>query len=140
MNAKPSSVSRTHTFRMLGSRGGIEVVVELRYSRDQPYAVIATFHASPDSSVEWDFSRDLLIEGMIAEAGEGDIRIGPADDNLHTIIFELRSPDGYAVLATDAGPLAEFLAASYEMVAVGAEHLAVDVEHELTALLTNDIY
>jgi Streptomyces sporulation and cell division protein, SsgA len=135
-----STVSRTYPFRMLGAQGCVEVTVELRYCRAQPYAVVATFHADARSSVQWDFSRDLLIEGMIDEAGLGDIRIGPADDNAYTIIFELRSPEGRAMLATDAGPLAEFLAASYELVAVGAEHLAVDVDHELTALLANDSY
>ena len=51
--------------------------VALRYDTRDPYAIIAAFRTGRAGWVEWVFSRDLLADGLIADAGDGDVRIRP---------------------------------------------------------------
>jgi hypothetical protein len=137
MNAQPASVSRSHIFELRCASGAVCVAALLEYTQDEPYAVTAAFRTGTSDTVRWDFARDLLIEGLIEEAGAGDIVVAPCDDDPSTIMIELRSPDGTALLAADAADLAEFLTATYAVVAVGAEDLTSAIDTELAALLTN---
>jgi hypothetical protein len=138
MNDLPAHVRQSHAFHMLCDGGQVGVAAELRYCRDDPYAVTATFRIGTDDGVQWLFARDLLIEGLIGGAGDGDIRIAPDETDADLVIVELRGPDRCAVLAVATASLAEFLAATYAVVDVGEEHRAVDIDGELTALLAND--
>lgn len=52
------------------------------YSTDDPMAV-QVFILAGRQWVEWVFSRDLLSDGLIAEAGVGDVRICPVDFQEH---------------------------------------------------------
>jgi hypothetical protein len=137
MKERPNSVSQSHTFHMLCGGAQIGVTGELGYCRDDPYAVTATFRVGTGDGVQWLFARDLLIEGVIGPVGDGDFRIAPDESDAETVIIELRGPDKCAVLAVDAVSVAEFLTATYAVVGVGEEHVAVDIDRELAAL-TND--
>ncbi|HVV24355.1 MAG TPA: SsgA family sporulation/cell division regulator [Pseudonocardiaceae bacterium] len=138
MNDRPACVRQSHTFHMLCAAGQVGVVGELEYRRAEPYAVTATFRVGSDAGVQWLFARDLLVEGVIGPAGDGDIHIAPDENDVETVIIELRSPDGSAVLAVRAQCLAEFLDATYAVVGVGEEHRTVDIDYELFTLLAND--
>jgi hypothetical protein len=138
MNDLPAHVRQSLAFSMLCEGGQVGVAAELGYCRDDPYAVTATFRVGTDDGVRWLFARDLLIEGLIAGAGDGDIRIAPDQFDSDLVLVELRGPDRRAVLTVAAASLAEFLAATYAVVDVGEEHRAIDIDGELTALSVND--
>src|SRR5689334_19652674 len=112
----------------------VPLEVELRYDTTDPFAVVAAFRPGRDDCVEWAFARDLLADGLIADAGEGDIRIRPSLNDIEMVIIELRSPSGDALFEAAAEDLADFLDETYEIVMPGNEHLWVDIDAELTRL------
>lgn len=118
----------------------VPVQVELRYDTRDPYAVIAAFRTGRAGWVEWVFSRDLLADGLLADAGEGDVRIRPAADDPETVIFELNSPSGHAVFETSAHRLADFLDRTYDIVVPGGESLWMDFDDAVETLLSNDLH
>ena len=112
----------------------VPLEVELRYDTLDPFAVVAAFRPGRDDCVEWAFARDLLADGLIGDAGEGDIRVRPSDSDVEMVVVELRSPSGQAVFEAPAEDLAEFLDETYEIVMPGNEHLWVDIDAELMRL------
>ncbi|GAB3878459.1 hypothetical protein GCM10029964_029140 [Kibdelosporangium lantanae] len=83
----------TAVFDLLAPRTpAVPVKVELRYDTRDPYAVVAAFRTGRAGWVEWVFARDLLADGLIAEAGDGDVRIRPAVDDPEVVVIELSSP------------------------------------------------
>jgi hypothetical protein len=117
----------------------VPVQVELRYDTRDPYAVIAAFRTGRAGWVEWCFSRDLLADGLLAETGEGDVRISPAEDP-EVVIFELSSPSGHAVFETSAHRLADFLDRTYDIVVPGGEAHWMDFDGAVSHLLSNDLH
>jgi hypothetical protein len=114
----------TAVFDLLAPRTpAVPVKVELRYDTRDPYAVVAAFRTGRAGWVEWVFARDLLADGLIAEAGNGDVRIRPAVDD----------PEA------SAQELADFLDRTYDVVVPGNEHLWVDVDEALTHLISTDL-
>ena len=109
------------------------------YQADEPYSVTVAFQASPDRWVEWVFARDLLADGLIAHAGEGDVTIRPAVNDPEVVAIELSSPSGHAVFEASAQELADFLDRTYDVVVPGNENLWVDVDEALTRLLPHDL-
>ncbi|MBB5960455.1 hypothetical protein FHS29_007079 [Saccharothrix tamanrassetensis] len=85
------------------------------------------------------FARDLLADGLIADAGDGDVRIRPAADDPEVVVIELSSPSGHAMFEASAQELADFLDRTYDVVVPGNEHLWVDVDEALTHLISNDL-
>jgi hypothetical protein len=85
------------------------------------------------------FSRDLLADGLLAEAGDGDVRIRPGTDDPEVVVFELSSPSGHAVFETSAHRLADFLDRSYDIVVPGAEILWLDFDNAVEHLLSTDL-
>lgn len=138
MSDRSTRVCQSHTFHMLCPSGQARITGELTYRRDDPYAVTATFRVGTEAGVEWLFARDLLIEGLIGGAGEGDIRIAPDENDADTTVIQLRSPERSAVLTVATACLTEFLTATYAVVGVGEELGAFDVDRELVVLLAND--
>jgi hypothetical protein len=107
----------------------------LRYVADDPFAVEATFRAGPDA-ISWVLGRDLLNDGLLGESGEGDVRVWPImEDGVRTVMLELTSPDGRAVLSADAESLEGFLQRTYEAVPLGYEGDHLDVEAAIAQLL-----
>jgi hypothetical protein len=137
MNERPVRVCQSHTFHLLSDGGQVGVVGELGYCRDDPYAVTATFRVGAGDGVQWLVARDLLIEGLISPAGDGDFHIAPDESDADLVNIELRGPDRCAVLTVTTAALTEFLTATYAVVGVGEEHRAVDIDDEL-AVLAND--
>jgi hypothetical protein len=117
----------------------VPVQVELRYDTRDPYAVVAAFRTGRAGWVEWAFARDLLADGLIAEAGDGDVRIRPSVEDPEVVVIELNSPSGHAVFDASAQELAEFLDRTYDVVVPGNENLWVDVDEALTHLISTDL-
>lgn len=129
----------TAVFELLAPRTpAVPVQVELRYDTRDPYAVIAAFRTGHTGWVEWVFSRDLLADGLIAYAGEGDVRIRPAADNPEVVVVELSSPSGHAMFEASAEELADFLDRTYDVVLPGNEDMWVNVDEALTHLMPRD--
>ncbi|WP_020495029.1 MULTISPECIES: SsgA family sporulation/cell division regulator [Sciscionella] len=130
----------TSVFELLAPRTpAVPVQVELRYDTRDPYAVIAAFRTGRSGWVEWVFARDLLADGLIADAGEGDVRMRPATDDPGVIVLELTSPSGHAMFEASAEELADFLDSTYDVVLPGNEHLWVDVDDAIASLIPNDM-
>ncbi|MFG1809696.1 SsgA family sporulation/cell division regulator [Streptomyces sp. NPDC049040] len=55
------------------------VAVELRYRSQDPLAVEMVMRAPGEEEIAWTFSWELLARGRLAESGEGDVRIRPAE-------------------------------------------------------------
>lgn len=127
-------------FDLLAPRSpAVPVQVELRYDTRDPFAVVAAFRTGRAGWIEWVFSRDLLADGLLAEAGDGDVRIHPAPGEPEIIVVELNSPSGHAVFQASAQRLAEFLDASYDVVLPGHETLWIDVDDALDQMLANEL-
>jgi hypothetical protein len=117
----------------------VPVQVELRYDTRDPYAVAAAFRTGRAGWVEWVFSRDLLADGLLAHAGDGDVRIRPGSGDPEIVVVELNSPSGHAVFEASAQRLAEFLDASYDIVLPGNETLWMNVNDALDQMIANEL-
>jgi hypothetical protein len=115
----------------------LPMTAHLEYRADDPYAVAAAFHTGDDEPVRWVFARDLLDEGLVHPAGDGDVRVIPGrnDWGEHTLALQLASPDGVAVLEASAEDVLAFLEQSYRLVPPGTESDHCDVDAALSMLL-----
>nr|WP_180218299.1 SsgA family sporulation/cell division regulator [Streptomyces albus] len=108
----------------------------LRYDTGDPLAVRLVFPAEislDGEEVAWAFSRDLLAEGLLGPAGEGDVHICPCGQQ--RTVIELHAGEGVAVLEFPAADLRDFLRRTYEAVPPGAEGALLHLEEGLDALL-----
>lgn len=127
-----------HTEQLISRYGGsIPVRSRWTYRTAEPFTVTAAFQTDNDSWVEWVFARDLLLAGLSAPSGEGDVRFRPAEEaGQRLLLVEIESPDGHAVLVMDHTDVAEFAATTAAMVPIGAEEDFFDVD-ALIAEITN---
>ncbi|MFN8147488.1 MAG: SsgA family sporulation/cell division regulator [Candidatus Nanopelagicales bacterium] len=113
----------------------LQVPSTLVYAVDNPYAVTAVFRTA-DGDVTWVFGRDLLDDGLIEPAGEGDVTVWPTVVAGRPVVcLALASPAGSALLQLDAGALRVFLDESYELVEMGHEGEHLDIDAALAELL-----
>ncbi|MBV8931441.1 MAG: SsgA family sporulation/cell division regulator [Kutzneria sp.] len=117
----------------------VPVEVELRYDTRDPYAVTAAFRSGPSGWVEWCFARDLLADGLIAEAGNGDVRIRPVPGSMELVELVVSSPAGLAMFEAPAQELADFLDRTYDSVLPGNESHWVSVDDALITLMPRDL-
>lgn len=131
------TIRSTAVFDLVGSTNPpVPVQVELRYDTRDPYAVQAAFRTGRAGWVEWVFSRDLLTEGLIAQAGDGDVRIRPAEGE--AVEIELSSPSGHATFRALARDVSDFLGRTHDVIQPGSEDDWLDIEHALGLLLSTD--
>ncbi|RSS67314.1 SsgA family sporulation/cell division regulator [Streptomyces sp. WAC06614] len=102
----------------------LRLTVRLTYRPSDPYAVEAVFRSGPDR-VAWVFARELLVEGLRARAGAGDVTVWSDDTDVRKearrTFIELSPPEGTALVALPSGEVAQFLDESERIVAFGAE-------------------
>jgi hypothetical protein len=112
-----------------------DITVNLRYLRDDPFAVHLAFPAEislEGGEVEWVFARELLDDGLYAPSGEGDVHLWPCDSDRVVMAFE--SGRGVAMVEFAATDLDNFLQSSYRAVPMGQEGRQVDVDAYLATL------
>jgi Streptomyces sporulation and cell division protein, SsgA len=108
------------------------VVTRWTYTVADPFAVSLSVRTSNDRWVEWLVGRDLVVAGLDAPTGEGDVRMGPQIVQSYDIVeIEIRSSDGRAVLEVDRDLLRHFVEASVELVALGDEMRHIDLDREI---------
>ncbi len=111
------------------------VVTRWSYSADDPFAVVLAVRTRQDRWVEWLVGRELVIEGLAADAGEGDIRLSPQVVQGYDIVeIEIRSTDGRAVLEVDRDLLRHFIDTTLDLVALGDEAGLMDLDGELARI------
>ncbi|MCW2797933.1 MAG: sporulation and cell division protein SsgA [Nocardioides sp.] len=114
----------------------VELVATFGYQPDDPYAVWLTFHA-PDGEVRWAISRALMLHGLTAPAGEGDIRLWPSidEDARAVLVIDFRSPHGRLVAQALTSEVHGFLTRSLAMVPLGTESMHLDVDALVASIL-----
>jgi len=136
----PTAVTAELPLRMVvDTDRTIELPCEFEYRSDEPYAVRATFRTGP-ADIEWMFGRDLILEGLQRPSGEGDVVMWPENHgDVQIVLFALSSPTGQAVLECDRGHLEHFLRRTFDIVAVGDESAAIDIDACINLILREGI-
>ncbi|WFB08427.1 SsgA family sporulation/cell division regulator [Streptomyces sp. LX-29] len=121
------------------------IPVELGYDSADPYAVEITFHLPGDAPVTWAFARELLLDGLSAPTGEGDVHIAPTSPKgLSDVFIRLQVGGERALFRSAAAPLVAFLDRTDRLVPFGEERTAIDpvgdLEAELDRILAEDRY
>lgn len=107
----------------------------LTYSLSDPFAVTAAFRHS-DGEVVWVFARELLRQGLVDSAGDGDIQVRPiALGGRDLVQLTLSSPGGRAVLHAPRDEVASFLLASQDLLPEGDEWRHLNFDSGLSELL-----
>ena len=108
------------------------------YSKDDPFAVTITF-LTPEGDLPWTFSRELLLRGLTAPIGDGDVHVCPSinDRGRAVVIIELSSPDGHLVLLARAGDIHDFIARTSALVAPGTESDFFDADLLISQVLAS---
>jgi len=112
------------------------VPTTLGYRENDPYAVSLTFHSGA-GDVEWVVSRTLMLQGLAAPAGEGDVKIYPSidEDAKAVAVFDFSSPDGRLIATADSREVQTFLGKSFSAVPVGSESQHLDLDALIADLL-----
>ena len=89
--------------------------------------------------MSWVFARELLTHGVLAHAGQGDVRVwrSTEDEFSDVVYIGLVSPEGEALVQLSGTALASFLRKTYATCWPGEEpdHLDLDltIEHLLAS-------
>ncbi|GAA4910680.1 SsgA family sporulation/cell division regulator [Streptomyces coeruleoprunus] len=112
------------------------IPVELGYETRDPFAVRMTFHLPGDAPVTWAFGRELLLDGINAPAGDGDVRIEPTgSQELSDVSIRLRVGVEQALFRASAPPLVAFLDRTDKLVPLGQECTFGDFDEDLEEAL-----
>jgi hypothetical protein len=113
----------------------VTVLALLDYSAHEPYSVRATFRTS-EGDVRWVFARDLLSDGLIKPAGDGDIAVWPSkNSNGDVFCLSLSSPSGQALMEAPREDIEDFLARAYAVVPAGYESSMIDIDTLIDQIL-----
>jgi len=134
------TVSAEQDLRLLGPDGVIVALpVGLHYSSQDPYAIRMSFDAGTGEPVKWTFSRDLLAAALHGREGIGDVRAWPSAASAggkKILNIVLGPPAGCAYFEASAAGIEAFLARTFELIPVGQEVDCLDLDAELTELLS----
>ncbi|ROP26603.1 SsgA family sporulation/cell division regulator [Pseudokineococcus lusitanus] len=137
---RPQDVEVPVDLRLVSPEGdAVALPVTLRYTSDDPFAVTVAFGTGADAGadVQWVFARELLLAGLDAASGDGDVRVWPAADGRpDTTCVALSSPDGRALLEASTSDLRAFVVRTLAVVPRGGESRCMDLDAEIGHLLT----
>lgn len=119
-----------------GTGQAMALEAELGYTPADPYAVSATFRTT-GGDVIWTFARDLLIGGLSAPAGDGDVHVWPCLDSggRAVVIVELNSPDGELLVQVPSKDLYRFVNRTLSAVPAGGEGDFIDIDLLISQLI-----
>ncbi|MBV9011617.1 MAG: SsgA family sporulation/cell division regulator [Pseudonocardiales bacterium] len=127
-----SSEAVAHDMFALLHEAAAPVVTRWTYWTDDPFAVTVEIQTRGNRFVDWVLARELLVTGLSAPAGIGDVRVRPATmGEWEVTLVEIRSPDGRAVLEVDRDLLRQFVEATLDLVPLGSESMLVDIDAEI---------
>lgn len=132
----PSTITAPLPLVVSADTGDAEIAGELRYDPSDPFAVTLAMGVDFAEPVVWVFARDLLYAGTQEGSGEGDITIEPADDEHGRWVRITLATDCLATMLAPRDRVVEFLVDTYMRVPTGCELDHVDLDAELSALLS----
>ncbi|MGW7044126.1 SsgA family sporulation/cell division regulator [Streptomyces avermitilis] len=115
----------------------LSMSMRLQYESSDPYSVRAAFTVvGSDETVQWIIGRDLLADGLEGPAGEGDIRVWPAEEHgVCDLYILLNPPAGAALLKAPTQEIKAFLQETEAVVPRGAEPGHIDLDALLAHLV-----
>jgi sporulation and cell division protein SsgA len=113
------------------------VPAELSYDSSDPYAATISFRTEL-GTVVWTFGRELLLEGILEPAGDGDVHVWPCLDDAgrFVIVLELCTPVGDALVHLPPDDVTSFADRMLATVPVGEESAHLDLDSVVTQLLS----
>lgn len=116
----------------------VKIDTTFDYAAHEPFSVRASF-ITVDGAIEWVLSRDLLAQALTEPAGDGDVSAW-VEGTGSTAVFclQLTSPNGQALLETDASLIQDFLDRSYLTVPAGAESNMLNMDSLIAQLLDKE--
>ena len=106
--------------------------IRLHYDAMDPYAVSLT--VMDVAPCAWTFGRELLLDGIIDFAGEGDVVICPAEDS-DELLIEMRAADSHLVVRVGRDQVWDFLESTCLIVPPGTECRFLNIDDAITRLL-----
>ncbi|MGW8889397.1 SsgA family sporulation/cell division regulator [Streptomyces sp. NPDC055749] len=113
--------------------------MELRYEREDPFAVELAFYGPVGDLARWSFSRDLLLGGMRGSVGDGEVAIWPSEETEagSALFLQLGPQECHALLAVRRSTVSHWLSHTLMTVPVGREMAEVDWDEERRQLFRN---
>ncbi|MFE4513916.1 SsgA family sporulation/cell division regulator [Kitasatospora sp. NPDC056783] len=124
---------------VLGEHESVDVPVRLGYRSDDPLAVALEFLGPASDAGVWQFSRDLLWEGLHRPTGLGDVRVWPpcTCHGRASLRIMLRGCDSVVLVDLPARQVRRWLRReSFALVPRGTEATRIDWTAELDGLTT----
>ncbi len=113
------------------------VNAELRYYRDDPFAVQMLLSVDQSPAICWTFGRELLLAGVSMPAGIGDVQVYPTHDG---VIIELRSGGATARLLAHTPDISSFTDRTLVVVPLDSEMDHYDLDIDLSAIPVHDAF
>jgi hypothetical protein len=107
------------TAQLVSTHSRDDIPVELIYDDGDPWAVAFDF----GPGTRWLVARDLVMAGLDRPTGIGDVRIWPTPRDVGVLCVHLRAPTGEALIEVPYTTMAQFLAATTQLVPVGSERM-----------------
>jgi hypothetical protein len=128
MNEKTSTEGVTQEMFAVLHGQEMPLLTRWSYRADDPYAVTMSISRPSGRWIDWLMARDLVVEGMLAPAGIGDVRVAPfSDDEFDIVEVKIGDDEGFAALEFDRELMERFLAATFDILARGSESGALDI-------------
>ena len=118
-------ITRRTGFELLAKHRHPHGQLELSWSPNSPLEVVLHFPKTSYGPVTWVVARDVLIEGLRAPSGLGDIAVLPDVADRENLIITLSSPNGRADFKLRHRAMSEFLAKTIAVVPQGSELMPV---------------
>lgn len=114
------------------------IAVPVKWSDDDPYAVVMSFGTDEDGPKDWHMSRDMLADAVSPWQPVGawmDVMVQRSEDGDHVIVtlFPL-DPEQATELHFPVEPVEMFLRRTFDAVPLGSER--IDWDRELEMLLS----
>lgn len=142
---EPITVTKQIPVRILMTGTSAVLTSEFSYSTADPCAVKVVFTVGIGEEVEWNFSRELLKDGLKVPTGFGDVQISPTfgcfypttqiSNSEPLLNMILTSPFGQANFIMSPKLVAKFVKDIYELVPEDKEHEHLNLDAGLAELL-----
>lgn len=132
-----STAKRTLEMQLLlGPEGTVPVAGRFSYRSDRPFEVEVVFISRGRTVATWLFARELLLNGLCDEAGEGDVRVWPFRglNGQRRVHIELSTDENVCELSVRATELTAWLEQTAAIVPPGHEDRYLDMDIHLARL------
>ncbi|WP_434447213.1 SsgA family sporulation/cell division regulator [Lentzea sp. E54] len=130
------TINHSTVFELLdGVDARRDIPVDLSYDARVPYAVSVVF-SSNRGPVRWLIARDVLVDGLLRQSGEGDFTVGPLHGDGLKVWIRLSTPTGSAKFEASSLAVASFLDSTFALVPLGEEDMSDAVDEAVRQMLS----